>query len=86
MFVVNQETDSSQQNASGNTSTSTSAEPEPSSGPEADEDWDLDGNIATVEFTGLAVGEDSYVSVDAFALVIEDELSLSGAFVELAVD
>jgi hypothetical protein len=47
---------------------------------------DIDGNIALIEFNALAVGDDTLVSVDAFALAIEDELSVSSAFIELAVD
>jgi hypothetical protein len=121
VLVINQETDISQQSASGNTSTSTSsttiaaydlqaistgtkdpvlqapeamngddgatAEPMASSpADECDGTLDLDGNIAVIDFNGLAVGEDTFVSVDAFALAIEDELSLISGFVVLAVD
>jgi hypothetical protein len=47
---------------------------------------DLDGNVAFIDLSALAIGDDSLVMVDAFALTIEDELSISAAFVELAVD
>jgi hypothetical protein len=53
---------------------------------ESDIALDLDGNIAVIDFHGIAVGDDTYVSADAFALAIEDELSLVSAFVVLAVD
>ena len=46
---------------------------------------ELDGNVATVDFAGLAIGEDSFVTADSFALAVEDELSLSSAYIELAV-
>lgn len=52
----------------------------------ADLDEDLEGNVAVIEFDATAFGDDTYVSVDAFALAIEDELSASGAVVELAVE
>lgn len=45
----------------------------------------IDGNIALIEFNALVVGDDTLASVDAFALAIEDELSISGGFIELAV-
>jgi peptidoglycan DL-endopeptidase CwlO len=53
---------------------------------DADGSVNLDGNVAYLEFSALAIGDDSLVVVDAFALTIEDELSISAAFVELAVD
>jgi hypothetical protein len=120
VLVINQETDISQQSASGNTSTSTSsttiaaydlqaistgtqdpvlqapdavnngdasADPVADSPPdESDGALDLEGNIAVIAFNGLVVGEDTYVSTDAFAIAIEDELSLISGFVVLAVD
>ena len=46
---------------------------------------DIDGNIALIEFNALVVGDDTLASVDAFALAVEDELSISGGFIELAV-
>lgn len=49
-----------------------------------DTDSGLDGNIATVEFDATAFGEDTFVSADAFALAVEDELSASAVLVELA--
>jgi hypothetical protein len=49
----------------------------------SDADWDIEGNIAVVEVDASATGDDTFVSVDAFALAIEDELSLSAAVVEL---
>jgi hypothetical protein len=52
-----------------------------SSSPEAD--WNIDGNIAIAEFDAIAIGDDSFVNVDAFALAIEDELSASAVAVEL---
>lgn len=47
---------------------------------------DLDGNFATLEFEATAIGEDSLVAADVFVIAIEDELSMSAAFVELAVE
>jgi hypothetical protein len=62
-------------------------QPEPDASlTDADGSVDLDGNVASIEFSALAIGDDSLVIVDAFALTIEDELSISAAFVELAVD
>jgi type VI secretion system secreted protein VgrG len=46
----------------------------------------IDGNIALIEFNAVAVGDDTFVGVDAFALAVEDELSISGCLIELAVD
>jgi hypothetical protein len=51
----------------------------------AQADLDLDGNIALIEFDAIAVGDDTFVGVDAFVLAVEDELSLSGGLAELAV-
>jgi hypothetical protein len=53
---------------------------------ETDTVWDLDGNSAFLEIEAFAIGEDTFVSADAFVLVVEDELSLSSGFVVLAVD
>jgi hypothetical protein len=47
---------------------------------------DLEGNIATVEFDAEAIGDDSFVTVDAFALTVEGELSVAAVDVVLAVD
>ncbi|MGK9168549.1 hypothetical protein KXR53_19705 [Inquilinus limosus] len=51
-----------------------------------DADVDLDGNIATVTFDAQASGQDSLVSVDAFALAVEDELSQSTVVITSVVD
>ena len=47
---------------------------------------DLDGNFATLEFEATAIGENSLVAADVFVIAIEDELSMSAAFIELAVE
>ena len=52
--------------------------------PPAEEE--LDGNFATLEFEATAIGEDSLVAADVFVIAIEDELSMSAAFIELAVE
>ena len=49
-------------------------------------DWDMDGSIAVMEFEALAIGEDTLVSVDAYALAVEDELSVAEGFVVLGVE
>lgn len=46
---------------------------------------DPDGNVAIVSFDAQASGENTRVEVDAFALAIEDELSLSTLVIESAV-
>jgi hypothetical protein len=46
---------------------------------------DLDGNVAIMEFGADAFGDDTYVAIDGFALAIEDELSLSAGYLEIAV-
>jgi hypothetical protein len=46
----------------------------------------LDGSFAALDFNLLAEGDNTFVSVDAYALAIEDELSLAEGFVVLAVD
>ncbi|MGE3481415.1 MAG: hypothetical protein AB7K73_08415 [Gammaproteobacteria bacterium] len=53
--------------------------------PSSDIDLYLDGNVATVDFNVLAIGDDSLVLVDAFAFTIDDQLSLSSIYVDLAV-
>jgi hypothetical protein len=45
----------------------------------------IDGNIAQIEFNALVVGDDSFVGVDAFVLAVNDQLSVSSGFIELAV-
>lgn len=47
---------------------------------------DLDGNVAMVDFSAQAAGDDSLVLVDAFALAVEDEISISAVHADLAVD
>jgi hypothetical protein len=51
----------------------------------AGDDGDIDGNIAILDFDVLAVGEDTFVGVDAFVLAVEDELSSSSVIVEVAI-
>ncbi len=46
---------------------------------------DIDGNIALVEAEVTVVAEDSFVEVDASALAIEDELSISLATADIAL-
>ena len=46
---------------------------------------DLDGNVATIDVEAEAVGEDTFVSVDAHSLVLEGQLSESAVFVTAAV-
>lgn len=45
----------------------------------------LDGNVAIVTVDAQAVAEDTFVSVDAFALAIEDDLSQSTIMITSAV-
>jgi hypothetical protein len=45
----------------------------------------LDGNVAVIDFFAEADGEDTLVVVDAFVLTVEDELSVGGVVVEMAV-
>ena len=45
----------------------------------------LEGNVAIATFDAQAVAEDTFVSVDAFALAIEDELSQSTIMITSAV-
>ncbi len=46
---------------------------------------DFDGNLANVEVEADALGENTFVNVDAYALAIEDQLSESSIFVTAAV-
>jgi hypothetical protein len=46
----------------------------------------LQGNVAISTFDALATGSDTLVTVDAYALAIEDELSLSTVMTISAVD
>ena len=65
----------------------TTNDPSTSSSPSTGGDsGDLDGNFASIDFTASAEGEDTLVMIDAYALVIEDELSTSEGFVVLAVE
>jgi len=52
---------------------------------DGDESCGLDGNLAILDFDVVAIGEDTFVGVDAFVLAVEDQLSSSTIFVELAV-
>jgi hypothetical protein len=45
----------------------------------------LDGNVAILEFGADAFGGDTYLAVDGVALAIEDELSMSAGYLEIAV-
>lgn len=72
--------------ASGDDAPLTDGQQESRSGSiEDDASLDLDGNIALLEVDAVAVGDDSFVGVDAYLFAIEDELSISGADVELGV-
>jgi hypothetical protein len=59
-----------------------------------DTDWtfdvagetDLDGNVAVLEFDAQAFGDETYVAADGFVLAIEDRLSMSAGYVEIAVE
>jgi len=46
---------------------------------------EFDGNVALVNFDAAAIGEDSLLLIDAFAISLEDELSISSIYVELVV-
>jgi hypothetical protein len=46
---------------------------------------DLQGNVAIVIFDGQVIGDDTLVIVDAYALAVEDELSLSTVMITSAV-
>jgi len=50
-----------------------------------DIDAHLDGNLATVGYNAQAHGQDSLVVVDAYALALEDQLSVSTLVVTAAV-
>jgi hypothetical protein len=66
--------------------TSAASEDDPVAGAiDAQANGDIDGNIALIEFDAVAVGDDTLVSVDAFALAIEDELSVSQGLIEIAI-
>ena len=45
----------------------------------------LEGNVATADFSGTAIADDSLVSVDAFALAVDGQLSISTVDLTLAV-
>ncbi|WP_372624826.1 hypothetical protein [Falsiroseomonas sp.] len=49
------------------------------------EETDLDGNLAILEFDAQAYGDETYVSADGFVLAVEDELSLSAGYVDIAI-
>lgn len=71
----------------GDEAPTTNDQPDSSSPPtQVEGDGGLDGNIASIEFDALAVGDDTVVEVDAFALAIEGELSISEGYEVLAVD
>ena len=48
-------------------------------------DLHLEGNVAISAFDALASGNDTFVAVDAYALAIEDQLSLSTVMITSAV-
>jgi hypothetical protein len=53
---------------------------------QTDDDADLlDGNVAIVTFDAQALGEDTLVVVDAYALAVEDQLSQSTVMITSAV-
>lgn len=85
--IVAYDIDSSPTGAASYDNSVSNEEPESTSTPTPVQDnGDLDGNIAAIEFDAVAVGDDTLVSVDAFALAIDDSLSVSEGFVVLAVD
>jgi hypothetical protein len=45
----------------------------------------IDGNVALIEFNAIAVGDDSLVAVDAVALAVEDQLSVSSGVIDLGI-
>lgn len=47
---------------------------------------DLEGNVASLDFSVQVVADDSFVMVDAFALTVEDELSVSTIHADLGVN
>jgi hypothetical protein len=49
------------------------------------EETDLDGNLAILEFDAQAYGDETYVAADGFVLAVEDELSLSAGYVDIAI-
>ena len=50
-----------------------------------DDSIDLQGNVAIATFDVLASGNDTLVTVDAYALAIEDQISLSAVMITSAV-
>ena len=51
----------------------------------SDASLDLVGNFASTDFTGVAIADNGLVQVDAFALAIDNELSVSSVFMDLAI-
>ena len=49
------------------------------------EETGFDGNIALIDFNVVVLGDDTLLLVDAFAISLEDELSISTIYLELAV-
>ena len=54
--------------------------------PLPDEETGFDGNIALIDFNVVVLGDDTLLLVDAFAISLEDELSISTIYFELAGD
>jgi hypothetical protein len=48
--------------------------------PEVDQDLTIDGNLAYFEVDALALGDDTYLSLDATAIVVEDQMSTVSIF------
>lgn len=46
---------------------------------------DLDGNVASLDFSVVAIADDSLVLVDAFVLAVEDEISVSAIHADLGI-
>jgi len=46
---------------------------------------DIDGNVATVDWDARALAENTFVGVDAFALAVEDQLSISTVLISAAI-
>jgi hypothetical protein len=62
-------------------------QPEPDSTPsDVEDNGSLDGNFASMEFEGFVAGEDTFVSLDAYTLAVEDEISISDGILVLAVE
>ena len=68
---------------SSDTSGQTESSPTPS---DVESDSSLEGNVAYMEFDALAAGEDTFVSLDAYTLAVEDEISISDGILVLAVE